>query len=196
MPTGQLFRVFESGAPISFARSFDLLENDEAFGHWYSNTLAAAPFEAFFWENPPLTRSSIGRDAEFVLIDAPALAKGVADPTPFRDHFDRDPEPAVLTFSNPGGDAFLIVPRPVGAASAYAHLGQFVRNAPRGQVAALWSAVGRSLRTRVDDRPRWLSTAGLGVYWLHLRLGTRPKYYQFAAYELNGPPPDRAGESR
>jgi len=27
-----------------------------------------------------------------------------------------------------------------------------------------------------------LSTAGMGVYWLHVRLDTRPKYYQHTPY--------------
>ncbi len=28
----------------------------------------------------------------------------------------------------------------------------------------------------------WVSTSGDGVSWLHLRIDTRPKYYQHAAY--------------
>ncbi|MDF9799652.1 hypothetical protein OKW21_004915 [Catalinimonas alkaloidigena] len=27
-----------------------------------------------------------------------------------------------------------------------------------------------------------MSTSGLGVYWLHIRLDSRPKYYQFDPY--------------
>ena len=30
--------------------------------------------------------------------------------------------------------------------------------------------------------PTWLSTAGMGVSWLHVRLDSQPKYYGFAAY--------------
>ncbi|MGB1216866.1 MAG: DUF6940 family protein [Saprospiraceae bacterium] len=29
----------------------------------------------------------------------------------------------------------------------------------------------------------WLSTAGLGVYWLHIRMDNRPKYYKHKAYK-------------
>lgn len=35
---------------------------------------------------------------------------------------------------------------------------------------------------RLGVRPVWLSTAGMGVSWLHVRLDARPKYYGFAAY--------------
>lgn len=30
--------------------------------------------------------------------------------------------------------------------------------------------------------PFWLSTAGMGVSWLHVRLDERPKYYRFQEY--------------
>ena len=29
----------------------------------------------------------------------------------------------------------------------------------------------------------WVSTSGLGVYWLHVRLDSYPKYYQHAPYK-------------
>jgi hypothetical protein len=45
-------------------------------------------------------------------------------------------------------------------------------------------------------RPVWLSTAGAGVPWLHLRLDDRPRYYGFAPFRR---PPDTgsaAGQPR
>ncbi len=38
------------------------------------------------------------------------------------------------------------------------------------------------MHARVGDRPTWLSTAGHGVAWLHVRLDTRPKYYRYTPY--------------
>ena len=35
---------------------------------------------------------------------------------------------------------------------------------------------------RLGGKPVWLSTAGLGVGWLHVRLDDRPKYYRHAPY--------------
>ena len=35
---------------------------------------------------------------------------------------------------------------------------------------------------RIDDRPVWLSTAGMGIAWLHIRLDDRPKYYGYREY--------------
>ena len=34
----------------------------------------------------------------------------------------------------------------------------------------------------VNDKPTWLSTAGMGVAWLHVRLDQRPKYYAHRPY--------------
>ena len=79
-------------------------------------------------------------------------------------------------------DAILIVPQPVAEASAYGHLAAFVRLAPVPQRQSLWSAVGETLGRRVGEKPVWLSTAGTGVSWLHVRLDDRPKYYGYPPY--------------
>jgi hypothetical protein len=36
---------------------------------------------------------------------------------------------------------------------------------------------------RVNMKPVWLSTAGAGVPWLHVRLDDRPKYCCFRPYQ-------------
>lgn len=33
-----------------------------------------------------------------------------------------------------------------------------------------------------NGSPRWLSTSGLGVSYLHVRIDSRPKYYSFDEY--------------
>jgi len=58
-----------------------------------------------------------------------------------------------------------------------------VRNAPAPQVHALLQRLAREALARLSDRPLWISTAGMGVYWLHVRLDSRPKYYRHAPYK-------------
>ena len=41
---------------------------------------------------------------------------------------------------------------------------------------------------RVGARPVWLSTAGAGVSWLHVRLDDRPKYYGCGPYRQYAEP--------
>ncbi len=37
---------------------------------------------------------------------------------------------------------------------------------------------------RLNSKPVWLSTAGAGVSWLHVRLDDKPKYYGHAPYRI------------
>jgi uncharacterized protein DUF6940 len=76
----------------------------------------------------------------------------------------------------------MVVPCPVGPESAYGHLAAFVRSAPKQHVDHVWQAVGKAVQERLSEKPVWLSTAGLGVSWLHVRLDSRPKYYGYRPY--------------
>lgn len=38
------------------------------------------------------------------------------------------------------------------------------------------------MHARLGAKPVWLSTAGAGVPWLHVRLDDHPKYYGYALY--------------
>jgi uncharacterized protein DUF6940 len=182
IPSGLRYHITCEGDQLTLRELFDCLETDAAFAEWYSDTLAKAPLRAFFWEHPPLTSDDFGRAAEFVLIESSSLARLHADPQPFEDQFARQSSADVITFPNLGGDALLIVPTPIAAHEVYPHLAAFLRGAPKRQIQALWKAAAQSVRETLGREPRWLSTAGLGVSWLHLRLDTRPKYYRFGPY--------------
>jgi hypothetical protein len=180
---GKRLEVFSDGSRISFRRLFGLLEDEPAFASWYTDMLSASEADAFFWEHPALTHENLDADAELVLISAPSLARLRPDPEPFRERLDEDPGADVVAFRNLGGDATLIAPRPTGRREAYGHLVAFVRSAPREQVLSFWQHVGRLVRMSVGASPRWVSTAGMGVAWLHVRIDSSPKYYRHAAYK-------------
>src|SRR5262245_54939659 len=176
-------RGLVGGRPLTYGETVDLLTGTAAFREWFSQLLINAPFEAYCWQTPPVMRGSLDREFEFVLVDVPALGHLRADPRPFAEQFARcDPGTSVFAFSNLGGDALLVVPLPVEAGSTYAHLASFLRSAPQSQCHALWEAVGAAIKEHLGDDPLGVSTAGLGVSWLHVRLDTRPKYYRFDAY--------------
>jgi len=77
---------------------------------------------------------------------------------------------------------YLVVPRPLGQPSAYGHIASFVREAPEAQKHLLWRLVGSLMEHQLGRDPVWLSTAGAGVSWLHVRMDQRPKYYGHAPY--------------
>jgi hypothetical protein len=156
-------------------------QSDSSFRSFFNTLLASSTFSAFRWETPAWDTLSLSKPFEFVLFDSPDLARKT-DRSAFAEHFDGGSEIAV--FSNLGGDSSLVVPCPVAEDSAYGHLAAFVRLAPENQRDALWQTVGNALRKRIGTKPVWLSTAGVGVSWLHVRLDDRPKYYGHRAYAL------------
>jgi hypothetical protein len=122
------------------------------------------------------------RPFEFVLLDCPDLAR-TPDADAFAEHFRKaGHHDDVIAFPNLGKDAMMVVPCQVGPKSAYGHLAAFVRQAPDQQVHSLWKLVGTTMQGRLNAKPVWLSTAGAGVSWLHVRLDDRPKYYGYAPY--------------
>lgn len=178
---GLRFAVRLGSRSATFADVLRGWQGDEAFRSELNAVLAGASYPAFRWETPPVTDATVTRPFEFVLLDSPELARH-PDPEAFAEHFVGAPEADVVVFPNLGGDAIMIVPRPIALPSAYGHLAAFVREAPEPQRHALWQSVGEAMARRVSAKPAWLSTAGAGVAWLHVRLDDRPKYYGFEPY--------------
>lgn len=170
------------GAALSYDAVIENWRHDDAFNAFFSDLLTAAPFPAFFWETPPVTETTVERVFECVLVDSPALARLTAEPAAFARPFAAAPEEEIVAFENLGGDARLVAPRPFAEAEGYPHLAAFLRNAPAAQIAALWRRTGEAVAERLSERPLWVSTSGLGVAWLHVRLDTRPKYYVHTPY--------------
>ena len=177
---GVRFALALDSLPVSFADVLRAWQDDAGFRSLFNALLADAPFTAFRWETPAVTAATVTRPFECVLLDRPGLASR-PEPEAFAEHF-AGAEEGVVSFANLGGDAVLVVPCPVAAPSAYGHLAAFVRLAPEGQRHALWRSVGEAMARRVGAKPVWLSTAGAGVSWLHVRLDDRPKYYGYGPY--------------
>ncbi|MEE8344520.1 MAG: hypothetical protein V3R35_04240 [Woeseiaceae bacterium] len=179
---GHRILIYQGEDPVSFGAYLKLLEEDQAFASWFTGLLAGADYEAFFWEHPPLSDANIDSGVEFVLLDSPALARLSSNPEPFRSHFERDRQGEIVSFRSLGGDAVLLAPRPSGPPEACVHLAAFVRQAAQSQIENLWRETGRAMRENLSERKLWLSTSGLGVSWLHIRLDSYPKYYQHRPY--------------
>jgi hypothetical protein len=166
---------------VASRRDFvDALQTETVFRTWLNLLLAECPYSAFRWETPPVSRKTIESPFEFVVLDAPTLERS-ADPSAFTEHLASETKD-VATFANLKGDALLVVPAECGPRTSYGHLAAFVRGAPQRQRDALWQAVGEAIAERISDRPVWLSTAGAGVPWLHVRLDDQPKYYGHRPY--------------
>lgn len=122
-----------------------------------------------------------------------------------------NPDVNVITFFNLGRDAMLVVPCPPPAgtpssalsmvlpsssSSATAppqymtHLQSFIRGASKEHTYSLFQRIGEAFQqvlqeSAAEDKPLWLSTSGLGVSWLHVRIDMIPKYYNWQEYKTS-----------
>jgi hypothetical protein len=173
--------VDRDSSPVPYDEVLHLWQHDADFRSFFIALLAKAPFVAFRWETPSITVANSERPFEFVLLDSPELARK-PDPSAFGEHFGNGAKQGVVAFANLGKDAVMVVPCPQGIPSAYGHLAAFVRHAPESQKHELWTLVGEAMFRRLGTAPVWLSTAGAGVPWLHVRLDDKPKYYGHEPY--------------
>ena len=146
-----------------------------------------------------------------MIVNSPGLAKKWhcgADATDFAGHFSKDNDEDdgdATSFYNLGGDALLVCPQPSPPPHSssgdsveqlrsypayYAHLLPFLRCAPDQQISRVWQLVASQYLAVLQERssqPVWLSTSGEGVAWLHFRLDSTPKYYQYSPF-VDGEP--------
>ncbi|UII26536.1 hypothetical protein LVD15_25105 [Fulvivirga maritima] len=166
---------------LSFKEVINLLMHSSDFRGQLTQTMRASGFGAYFWEVKPITKSRLDQAFEFAVVQSSSLKEIRMDPEPFQEHFDDDS--LILSFPNLRGDAHLVVPNKINPKADYAHLAAFLNTADSLQIDQFWKQVGETYCRLINDQPMWLSTAGLGVSWLHMRIDQRPKYYRYTSYK-------------
>jgi len=179
---GETLTLAQDGRALSVTDVVAGWRDDAAFRDAFIAELAATRWPAFFWEMPPLTPATLSDPFECALIRSDALAQMRANDGDFAEHL-RGLE-AVAVFPNLGGDALLVAPSKIADAGCYGHIGAFLRSAPREQQHALFRTLAQEIEKRLAASRRrfWISTSGLGVPWVHVRLDSVPKYYQYRRY--------------
>jgi hypothetical protein len=177
----QRVRIFSNAAQLTYGEVLRRWQVDEEFRAFFISVLSAAPYTSYRWETPPITKSTIDRFFDFVILDSPYLSRA-ADPAPFQEFLDAAKQDVVV-FPNMGKDATLVVPTLKGKQDIYAHLASFTRGAGQNQQHIFWQKVGETMEQNLHEKPVWLSTAGAGVSWLHVRLDSWPKYYGYGPYK-------------
>lgn len=165
-----------------------LLIEDPSLRISLTEQIATSEHPAVYWETPPVSSRTTERPFEMVVLPARRLALIEADPRAFAEHLKSSADP-VCTFPNLRGDARLIVPRMLDPQATHGHLVAFLRGAPKQQIHALWQRLGQAVDAwwSTKEAPVWVSTAGDGVPWLHVRLDSRPKYYKHRPYLAHEP---------
>lgn len=155
------------------------LRDDPAAERAVSRAILDAGFAGAFWECRQLRDAP--RPFEFAIVASPRVARLRANWQPFAEALRAAPAEGAVAFDNLGAQSRLVAPTP-GAGLDGAHLVAFLHSAPLAQRAALWRLVAHEALAWLASRPLWLSTSGLGVSWLHVRLDPRPKYYAHQPY--------------
>lgn len=183
-------------APLKYARVVSLLKTDAEFRDDFFDVLrrglqsfSDGDVSAYFFETPPVNMDNFeSTDFEFVLIAAQEFSKAQPDVTAFEKYFDKCSGSGVVSFHNLGKDAMLVVPclpQKYESLDTFAHLANFMRTGSEEQMHDFWIEVATQMEKRVAGQGQkkvWLSTCGLGIFWLHMRLDGRPKYYSFPPF--------------
>jgi len=178
----QRWAVLRDGQRCRHRSWIEALRDDADARRVLTEALRTAPFRAYLWETPVVLLDG-SLEAEMVITDSTALSRSRSDPSSFAEAF-RAPR-RVATFANLRGDAVLVAPHPEHAPES-AHLAAFMRSAADDVVDELWIAVADAVSTWLATRRRrvWVSTSGLAVPWLHVRLDSMPKYYSYRPYTI------------
>jgi hypothetical protein len=173
------YLLFSNGSTVTYRQALSWWQDKPGFTGCFTATLMDSPFQTLRWETPPITSDTVDQPFEYVLLDSPWLDSAPDTRTCSVHFIGAD----VVTFPNLGADAMLVVPTPLNEDSAYTHLSAFLRSAPTTQINHLWRTLGIETQARLCDEPLWISTAGGGVAWLHIRLDSYPKYYGHTPYK-------------
>lgn len=147
--------------------------------------ITSVPWSGVFWECAPVVGRALDVPFRWVVLESAAVARLRASPRAFAEPMAVAPSGPVAVFPNLGRDALLVAPRPGGDGELGGHLVDFLRTANGRRRRAFWQAVAAACLERLSsrpDRPTWLSTSGLGVPWLHVRLDDRPKYVSWEPF--------------
>lgn len=134
----------------------------------------------YFWEMNPFTR---GENALVEMTFIPHRLNSIPNSGPFQNYFTRD---LTTCFYNVHRDAVLIVPTHTRVRTNCANLYSFLQSASPEEIIDLFYVMALNVRTSLKEWNRiWISTSGLGVPWLHIRIDSNPKHIQTIQYRLN-----------
>ena len=193
---------------LNFKQFFTLLQQENEFLEKFIQVLQNISFEGktnfflnfsffffyfflgYYFECPPVNSNNFDQKTfEFVIVKSETLQFRPVEKEDFQDYFTEE-KSAAVTFENLGKDAVLVAPNPLMTESKleiYSHLGSFMRKASDNQLKGFWKIVADNFIEEIQRKSRqniWLSTAGDGVAWLHIRMDTRPKYYHYLNYKV------------
>ena len=140
-----------------------------------------------FWELKPFTKGHTNVNFEFAIIKTDKFDNVKPNYSAFSKYLFPNGnrnflQKPVVVFDNQDKSAVLISPVPYKENLDYSNLYTFLKNAPVMQIKTLFQTIAEEI-VRSELKTVWVSTSGLGVSWLHIRLDKKPKYYNYEKYK-------------
>jgi hypothetical protein len=174
---GDIYYAVQRGKYMTWGSVINsLIEKTDTFTYKLIQFLLYVEHESYFWECDQVDMKNPFR---FAIFDSKTLAKRKQDDNAFKGAINCSNKLAIA-FPSLNTEVILVVPCHKSTAD-YTSLATFSRTAPINQQVAFWKKVGQNIK-----EGDWISTSGLGVAWLHVRIAQRPKYYH-DAFDKNPP---------
>lgn len=139
---------------------------------------AASSFSAIFLEFPLYEPQNT---LSYTIVDASQdFQDSVQDEASFSTHLEQavHEERFAISFPNLSKDTMLFIPAKLNSDIQYTHLKSFIETGDNTQIVELFRGVASyMLSLGPNPKPTYVSTHGLGVYYLHVRVCDKPKYY-------------------
>ena len=132
----------------------------------------------YFWRTSVLSnKKDLVYKEEFV--EDERLLEAKEDFKPFEEHLNKSKdEKYAISFPNLSGDTILVVPIP-RKSKRFTNMFYFMSNASEKQKKELWKKVALEAKEFLKTNENiWISTHGLCVNYLHVRICNTPKYYE------------------
>jgi len=185
-PQTTIYYFYQGERELTNRQVLKLIETDREFLNFMIEKLKNANMDGYFWEVKPISPANLDGYFEYALIQTDKFEDVQADRKPFIKYLNKCRRLSTM-FKNLSGDATLVIPcdkDPEGPPSdKYAHLASFVRKADMEQVRDVFMRAFSIVSTMVAEGAKvYVSTHGLGVHWVHIRLEKTPKYYTYKDY--------------
>ena len=153
----------------------------EVLQRWEKGDIPSIPFpisKPFIWRTSCLTKglSEFYREE---LIEDRRLKGLKQNYEPFIEKFDlTSKKKHCVAKPNLGKDSILVVPT-LEKSKEFTNLFFFIKNASLEKQKAFWKQVAKEVKKRLKTHDRiWVNSPNLGVHYLHVRIDTKPKYYE------------------
>jgi len=195
---------YNKTAKVTYAEAINFLKKKEVnfincLMSALKNAIDGYELGAYFWECPPVSKKTINKPFEFVVTKSDALTDiKQQDYSAYEEYLNK--EENYFNY----GCSFLVLDQDEGKLiiptlcysrteteegikteiEDYRNISEFVYHSPYSQSSEFWSEVGRVLEEELNKGGvRWLSTYGLEVHYLSVRIDKQPKYYQHEEYK-------------